>query len=77
MSYMIKNIQISVISLRFYAFFRLFYSILGVVRTEKYHKIRKNYEKQNDFSTFFLRRQGKKTTSQKVKFPQSSNERRG
>ena len=58
-----KNIRIYVILLRFFAFFRLFYSILGPVRTEKYHKITKNYEKQNDFSTVFLRRQGKKTTN--------------
>ena len=67
MSYIMKNIRISVILLRFYAFFRLFYSILGPVRTEKYHKIRKNYEKQNDFSTVFLRRKGKKDNNSKGK----------
>ena len=58
MSYIMKNVRIYVILLRFYAFFRLFYSILGVVRTEKYHKIRKNYEKQNDFSTVFFEAAG-------------------
>ena len=58
MSYMIKNVQISVILLRFFDFFRLFYSISGPVRTEKYHKIRKNYEKQSDFSTVFFEAAG-------------------
>ena len=58
MSYMIKNIQISVILLHFYAFFRLFYSISGPIRTEKYHKIRKFREKQSDFSTVFFEAAG-------------------
>ena len=53
-----KNIRIYVILLRFYAFFRLFYSILGPVRTEKYHKIPKNYGKQNDLSTVFFEAAG-------------------
>ena len=58
MFYIMKNVQISVILLRFYAFFLIFYSILGPVRTEKYHKIRKNHEKQSDFSTVFFRAAG-------------------
>ena len=53
-----KNIRISVILLRFFDFFRLFYSVLGPVRTEKYHKIRKFREKQNDFSTVFFEAAG-------------------
>ena len=53
MCYIIKNIQIYVILLRFYAFFRLFYSILGALRTEKYHKIAKNTEKQVWFGGAF------------------------
>ena len=59
-----KNVRIYVILLRFYAFFRLFYSILGAVRTEKYHKIQKSREKQSAFSTVFLSLQDNKTTRQ-------------
>ena len=57
-----KNILIYVILLRFYDFFRLFCSVLGPVRTEKYHKIQKSEEKQNDFSTVFLSLQVYKST---------------
>ena len=53
-----NNVVIDVILLRFYAVLRLLYAILGPVRTEKYHKITKNYEKQNDFSTVFFEAEG-------------------
>ena len=72
-----KNIQIYVFLLRFYAFFRLFYSILGAVGTEKYHKIQKSGEKQSGFSTVFSRQQGNKSTRLQGKISQRREEHRG
>ena len=48
-----KNIQIYVILLRFYAFFHDFNHILRAIRTEKYHKIRKTKEKTKRFDNVF------------------------
>ena len=53
MFYIMKNIQIYVILLRFYGFFRLFCSVLEPIWMKKYHKIQKSEEKQNGFSMFF------------------------
>ena len=69
MFYIMKNIRIYVILLRFYAFFRLFYAVLEPIWMKKYHKIQKSEEKQNDFSTVFFkptRQQDNKTTGQQV-----------
>ena len=66
MCYIMKNIQISVILLRFYGFFRLFCFVLGPIWMKKYHKIQKSEEKQNGFSTFFLSLQDNKSTRQQV-----------
>ena len=67
MCYIMKNIQISVILLRFYGFFRLFCTVLEPIWMKKYHKIQKSREKQSGFSTFFFkstRQQDNKTISQ-------------
>ena len=80
MCYIMKNIQISVILLRFYAFFRLFCSVLEPIWMKKYHKIQKSREKQNGFSTVFFestRQQDNKTTSLQGKVQQSRIEHRG
>jgi len=82
MCYIMKNIQIYVISLRFYGFFRLFCSVLEPIWMKKYHKIQKSEEKQNDFSTFFwvnkpTRQQDNKTTGQRGELSQSRIEHRG
>ena len=70
MCYIMKNIQISVILLRFYVFFRLFCFVLGPIWMKKYHKIQKTREKQNGFSTFFLSQQAYKTTGLQGKVQQ-------
>ena len=82
MFYIMKNVRISVISLRFYAFFHLFCSVLGPIWIKKYHKIQKSREKQNDFSTVFwvyksTRQQDNKTISLQGKVQQSRIEHRG
>ena len=77
MFYMMKNVRISVILLRFYGFFRLFCFVLGPIWMKKYHKIQKSEEKQNDFSTVFLSQQAYKTTGQRGELSQSRIERRG
>ena len=80
MFYIMKNIRIYVILLRFYAFFRLFYAVLEPIWMKKYHKIQKSREKQNDFSTVFFkptRQQDNKTTGLQGKVQQSRIERRG
>ena len=77
MFYIIKNIQISVILLQFYDFFRLFYAVLEPIWMKKYHKIQKSREKQNGFSTVFLSQQVNKSTGLQGKVPQSRIEHRG
>ena len=77
MFYMMKNVRISVILLRFYGFFRLFCSVLGPIWMKKYHKIQKSREKQNGFSTVFLSQQVNKSTGLQGKVPQSRIEHRG
>ena len=75
-----KNIQIYVILLRFYGFFRLFCSVLEPIWMKKYHKIQKSEEKQNDFSTVFFkptRQQDNRTTGLQGKVPRSRIEHRG
>ena len=64
--YIMKNIRTSVISLRFFAFFRLFCSVLEPIWMKKYHKIQKSGEKQSGFSTVFSRQQDNKSTRQSL-----------
>ena len=68
-----KNIQIYVFLLRFYAFFHDFNHILRAIRTEKYHKIQKSEEKQSLLARFF---QGNKSTSLQGKISQRREEHR-
>ena len=56
-----KNIQIYVFLLRFYAFFHDFNHILRAIRTEKYHKIQKSEEKQVWFGGAFSGVRGRET----------------
>ena len=72
-----KNIRISVILLRFYDFFRLFYAVLEPIWMKKYHKIQKSREKQSAFSTVFLSLQDNRTTGQRGELSQSRYEHRG
>ena len=73
--YIMKNIRTSVISLRFFDFFRLFCSVLEPIWMKKYHKIQKSREKQSDFSDVFFRRKDKKTASHKVNYRKERRER--